>query len=114
MIRGLVLRAVALVAVAGQLQVLPAAMACAAEHRKPVAGHCGDGGARDGVAVTTNHDAPVSPLCVLGVGCRASTAGLMSPAGASGLAPGVSDVPADAPLPPASLDPSPTPPPPQA
>ena len=105
----------ALVAIAGQLQLLPAAIACAADHARPAASHCG-GPAQpgDGLALTSGHDTPLSPLCALGIGCAASGVALLADATAG--VPIADDVavPARAALAPPSFDSSPAPPPPQA
>lgn len=108
------LRTVALVAIAGQLQLLPAAIMCAAGHGQAAESHCGADSAGAAVAVTAGSDSVESPLCAWGIGCRAPAVGLLADA-ASGERIGdpLTVLPADSQQP-ASLDLSPAPPPPQA
>lgn len=106
------LRTVALVAIAGQLQLLPAAIACAAEHGRP-AGHCGEAMLETGPALSAGHDGPASPLCTLGMGCMATSVAVAPAAAAESPDVASFDVTARAVLVPPSFDSSPAPPPPQ-
>lgn len=111
--RGLVLRVVALAAIVGQLQLLPASIACAAQHRRP-ASHCGQTMPVSGPAVGAAHDAHASPLCSLGTGCMASSVAVTAAAGFTAPAAALFAVPARATLAPPSFASSPAPPPPNA
>ena len=103
----------ALVAIAGQLQLLPVAMACAAEHIGPAVSHCGDPLPVGGPAVSSG-DCHGSPACQLGLGCSAAATAIPSLAYALAVTGDQSAVPASATPAPASFDTSPTPPPPQS
>lgn len=111
---GILLRLVALTALAGQLQLLPAGIACAARHVQPTASHCDDGGPTAGDAVTPVAGCHEAPACQLGVGCSSATAAVLSLGYIVALSGEQYAVPASASLAPASFDSSPAPPPPQA
>ncbi len=103
----------AIVALAGQLQLLPAAIACAAEHAKPVSSHCG-GMQQAGPAVSASHDAPVAPVCAAGLGCAPFPSALAAAPALSGFAAEAFAVPVHAVVTPPSFHASPVSPPPQA
>jgi len=116
-----VMRAMALVALAGQLQMLPAALTCVSEHRRPdLAAHCQQSGHGDmamndhgQAAVRGVPDAAQSLCGVLGP-CAAPTPAVVQVP--PGIAPVVVAVTAIGRMPaaPPSVHLTPQPPPPQA
>lgn len=113
MSRGLLLRTLASVAVAGQLQLLPLAIACAAQHARPAAAHCEEAPPADGPRISGT-GCHAAPACQLGMGCAAAAAAVPSLGFTVALSGDQLVLPAGAVPALVSFDSSPAPPPPQA
>lgn len=95
--RRLVIRVVALVAILGQLQQLPAAVACVQQHQKATSDHCGLPIGANGPAIQAEHAGMASPLCATLGNCAAQTPATVARAGADLLTGPVFTVPSPAP-----------------
>ena len=118
--KSVVMRTVALVLLAGQLQALPAGLACVREHRRPAGpAHCEDSGhgvlpsGVSAASITATPDAAAT-LCGLLGPCAVPTPAVAQAAVVAGIAGEVRGAASTTPAVPRSIDLSPQPPPPLA